>query len=54
MKLIFLLIAIIGLSSRGSATELSDVVKSEEGKPLSGVQILTYAPEGLPTFSACT
>jgi hypothetical protein len=46
MKLIFLLIAIIGLSSRGSATELSGVVKSEDGKPLSGVQILTYAPAG--------
>lgn len=46
MKLIFLLIAIIGLSSRGSATELSGVIKSEDGKPLSGVQILTYAPAG--------
>jgi hypothetical protein len=46
MKLIFLFIAIISLSSRGTATEISGVVKSEDGKPLSGVQILTYAPAG--------
>jgi len=46
MKLILLLIATIGLSSTGNATELSGVIKSEDGKPLSGVQILTYAPAG--------
>src|SRR5438132_4333270 len=46
MKLIFLLIATIGLGSTGNATELSGVVKSEDGKPLSGVQIRTYAPAG--------
>src|ERR1700687_822983 len=46
MKLICLLFATIGLSSIGNATELTGVVKSEAGKPLSGVQILTYAPAG--------
>ena len=46
MKLFLLLIATIGLSSTCSATELSGVVKSEDGKPLPGVQILTYAPAG--------
>jgi hypothetical protein len=46
MKLTFLLFAIISLNSTGNATELSGVVKSQAGKPLSGVQILTYAPAG--------
>src|SRR5258705_4560110 len=46
MKFIFLLFATIGLGLTGTATELSGVVKSEDGKPLSGVQILTYAPAG--------
>ncbi len=32
------------LASSAKAVELSGVVKSEDGKPLSGVQILTYAP----------
>jgi hypothetical protein len=46
MKLVFLLLATISLSSQGNATEFTGVVKSEDGKPLSGVQILTYAPAG--------
>lgn len=46
MKFIFIFISTIVLSSIGNATELSGVVKSEDGKPLVGVQILTYAPAG--------
>ena len=46
MKLILLLLTTISLSSTGGATEINGVVKSEAGKPLAGVQILTYAPAG--------
>ena len=46
MKFIILVFATIGLSLTGNATELSGVVRSEDGKPLSGVEILTYAPAG--------
>ncbi len=44
MKLILLIIVTIGISSISNAAEIVGVVKSEHGKPLSGVQILTYAP----------
>lgn len=54
MKFIFVLFALIGLGLTGNATELSGVVKSEDGKPLPGVQILTYHQQVLPIFSACT
>src|SRR5262245_4170474 len=46
MKFIFLFIATITLSFTGHATELKGIVKSEDGKPLTGVQIRTYAPAG--------
>lgn len=46
MKLIIVLLATIALSSTVRATELKGVVKSEVGKPLAGVQILTYASAG--------
>lgn len=46
MKLIFLLTAIVMLSSTSSAVEITGVVKSEDGKPLAGVQIKTHAPAG--------
>lgn len=46
MKFIILVFTTIGLSLTVNATELSGVVKSEDGKPLSGVEILTYAPAG--------
>jgi len=44
LKLIFFVLATVGLSSITNAVELTGVVKSKDGKPLSGVQILTYAP----------
>lgn len=48
MKLLVnvLLLIVMGfcLAYSAKAVELSGVVKSEEGKPLGGVQILTYAP----------
>ena len=50
MKLILLLLATIALSSTARATELRGVVKSEAGKPLAGVEILTYAPAGPATI----
>jgi hypothetical protein len=46
MKFIFVLFALIWLGLTGNATELSGVVKSEDGKPLPGVQIRTFAPAG--------
>jgi hypothetical protein len=50
MKLILLLIALTTLSSSSVAAELNGVVKSEDGKPLAGVQVLTYAPAGPATI----
>ena len=50
MKLIFYLIAIVTLTTTTRATELRGVVKSEDGKPLGGVRILTYAPNGPATI----
>lgn len=50
MKLILSLIAIAILSLSADATELSGVVKSEDGKPLAGVKITTYAPAGPATI----
>jgi len=46
MRLILLLIATIILSSTANAVELTGIVKSEDGKPLAGVEISTYAPAG--------
>ena len=46
MRLLLLLSAIMSLSTTTSAFELRGVVKSEDGKPLAGVQIKTYAPAG--------
>ena len=46
MKLILLLSALLTLSTHARAFELKGTVKSEDGKPLAGVQILTYAPAG--------
>lgn len=45
LKQIILVASICGLSSIAGAVELTGVVKSEDGKPLAGVQIKTYAPE---------
>src|SRR6185503_3663151 len=50
MKLIFCLFAIVTLAITTRATELRGVVKSEDGKPLGGVRILTYAPAGPATI----
>ena len=50
MRVILLLLATITLSSTARATELKGVVKSEAGKPLAGVEILTYAPNGPATL----
>lgn len=46
MKTNYLLLIVMGLclASSAKAVELSGIVKSEDGKPLSGVRILTYAP----------
>ena len=46
MKGAFLLLIVIGGCSLlpVNATELSGIVKSESGKPLPNVRILTYAP----------
>lgn len=46
MRIIVLLIATMYLCSPGNAAELNGIVKSEDGKPLAGVQVLTYAPAG--------
>lgn len=46
MRLILLLSALISLSTTTRAFELRGVVKSDDGKPLAGVEIKTYAPAG--------
>jgi hypothetical protein len=43
---IVLLVAALCLSFSANAAELKGVVKSEDGKPLAGVEVLTYAPAG--------
>lgn len=49
MKFILALIAIVTLNAT-SASGLTGKVKSETGKPLAGVEILTYAPAGPATI----
>ncbi len=49
MKLPLILIAIVTLNAT-SASGLTGSVKSEAGKPLAGVEILTYAPAGPATI----
>ena len=46
LKFLLLFVATIALSSTIKATEITGVVKSHDGKPLSGVQITTDAPAG--------
>lgn len=46
VKLILLISALLSLSTTARAFELKGTVKSEDGKPLAGVQISTYAPAG--------
>ena len=46
MKVILLLITTVVLTSTSSAAEIKGVVKSEDGKPLAGVEIKTDAPAG--------
>lgn len=44
LKLVAIAIIAVGLSSTTKAVELTGILESEDGKPLSGVQVLSYAP----------
>jgi hypothetical protein len=46
LKFILLLVATVLLNSTVTAAEITGVVKSADGKPLSGVQVKTNAPAG--------